>query len=236
MDAALIEAFTSVEDHHWWYRERRAIIARELRRLGRPGRAVEIGASGGGNCRTLIAHGWDVLATEYLGAGVEIARSRGLDAIQADARDLPLASESFDLLVAFDVLEHIEEDHLAVEEILRVLVPGGTALIAVPSGMDLWSTHDELNNHFRRYDRVGLTKLVEGAGLVIDSLWSWNVLLRPVVKLRRNGSSQSGNTHDITAVDPLLNAALGAVVRLERYLPVTSMRGVSLMMRAHRPA
>ncbi|HKD97254.1 MAG TPA: class I SAM-dependent methyltransferase, partial [Micromonosporaceae bacterium] len=160
MDGALLTAFTTAEDKHWWYRERRAIIARELRKLGTPGRAIEIGASGGGNCRTLAEHGWDVLATEYLPEGVEIARGRGLNAIQADARDLPLPPESFDLLVAFDVLEHIDDDALAASEIYRVLRPGGAALISVPAGMDLWSTHDELNNHYRRYDREWLSKVV----------------------------------------------------------------------------
>lgn len=235
MDAALIRAFSAAEDKHWWYRERRAIIARELRRLGAPGRAIEIGASGGGNCRVLAAHGWDVLATEYLAEGVEIARARGLNAIQADARDLPLPSRSFDLLVAFDVLEHIDDDERAAAEIMRILRPGGTALIAVPNGMDLWSQHDVLNNHIRRYDRDGLTKLIEGAGLVIETLWSWNVLLRPVVKRRRNNATAADNEHDVVAVNPVLNLALGGIVKIERYLPLTSRPGVSLMMRARRP-
>jgi SAM-dependent methyltransferase len=234
MDGALLEAFAAAEERHWWYRERRWIIAREVRGLT-PGRAIEIGASGGGNCRTLVEHGWDVLATEFLEEGVEIARQRGLNAIRADARDLPLPSESFDLLLAFDVLEHIDDDAQAASEIHRVLRPGGTALIAVPAGMDLWSAHDEMNHHFRRYDRDWLAKVISGAGLTVDAVWSWNVLLRPVVKLRRRGSSEAENEHDVTAVNPIVNAALGAIVKIERYLPVRSMRGVSLMMRAHRP-
>jgi SAM-dependent methyltransferase len=235
VDATDIEATTSVEGRHWWYRERRHIIARELRSLGTPGRAIELGASGGGNSMVLKERGWDVLATEYLDAGVEIAKARGLNAIQADARDLPVESESFDLLVAFDVLEHIEEDHLAAAEIFRVLRPGGTALIAVPCGMDLWSAHDVASGHFRRYTRETLTEVVEKAGLVIDSLWSWNVLLRPVVKLRRRNVTEAQSDHDITAVHPVVNAALGLIVKTERILPVKSWPGVSLMMRAHKP-
>jgi SAM-dependent methyltransferase len=236
VDAADIQATTSVEDRHWWYRERRAIIARELRRLGPPSRAIELGASGGGNSMVLKEHGWDVLATEYVAAGVEIAKARGLNAIQADARDLPVESESYDLLVAFDVLEHIEEDHLAATEIFRVLRPGGTALIAVPCGIELWSAHDVASGHFRRYTRETLTEVVERAGLVIDALWSWNVLLRPVVKLRRRNATEAVSDHDITAVHPVVNAALGLIVRAERVLPVKSLPGVSLMLRAHRPA
>ncbi len=236
MDSGDIEATTAVEDRHWWYRERRAILAREARRLGPPGRAIEIGASGGGNSRELMRHGWDVLATEYLQAGVDIARARGLNAIQADARDLPVESESYDLLVSFDVLEHIEEDHLAAAEIFRVLRPGGTALIAVPCDMALWSAFDVASGHVRRYTRRELRTLTEKAGLTVEALWSWNVLLRPVVAIRRRRASGSESEQDITAVHPLVNAGLSAIIRAERYLPVRSLPGVSLMMRARRPA
>ncbi|GHJ43911.1 methyltransferase [Catellatospora sp. TT07R-123] len=236
MDADDIRAATEVENAHWWYRERRAIIARELRRIGTPGKAIEIGASGGGNSQTLRDMGWDVLVTEYIQEGVEIARERGFTAIQADARDLPLDDESFDLLVAFDVLEHIEEDHQAAAEIRRILRPGGTALIAVPCDMALWSKHDVATGHFRRYDRDSLRKLLEGAGMVVETLWSWNVLLRPVVKMRRKNASDEQNEHDIVAVPPLVNFALSVIIKIERLLPVKSLPGVSLMMRATKPA
>ena len=227
---------TSVEDRHWWYRERRAIIARELRGLGTPGLAIEIGAAGGGNSLVLREHGWDVLATDCHDAGVRIAQARGLDAIRADARDLPVDAGSYDLVVAFDVLEHIDDDHLAAREIYRVLRPGGTALIAVPCGVDLWSAFDVASGHYRRYTRDSLTVVVERAGLSIDRLWSWNVLLRPAVKLRRRNATEVVSEHDVGRVHPVVNAALGLVVRAERFLPVTSLPGVSLMLRAHRPA
>ena len=236
MDSADIEATTAVEDRHWWYRERRAILARELRRLGPPGVAIEIGASGGGNSRELKRRGWDVLATEYLQTGVDIAKARGLRAIQADARDLPVESASYDLLVSFDVLEHIEEDYLAAAEIFRVLRPGGTALIAVPCDMALWSAHDVASGHVRRYTRQSLQELIEKAGLTVQTLWSWNVLLRPVVAMRRRTASESESEKDITAVHPIVNAGLSAIIRFERYLPVKSLPGVSLMMRARKPA
>lgn len=235
MDAEDIRAATEVEHRHWWYRERRAIIAKELRRLGTPGKAIEIGASGGGNSQTLRDMGWDVLVTEYIEEGVEIARQRGFTAIQADARSLPLPDASFDLLVAFDVLEHIEEDHLAAAEIFRVLKPGGTALVAVPCDMALWSKHDVATGHFRRYDRESLTKLIEVAGLTIETLWSWNVLLRPVVKMRRRYASEEQNEHDIVAVPRLVNLGLSMIIKAERHLPVKSLPGVSLMMRARKP-
>lgn len=234
MEATEILRTVEVEDRHWWYRERRALLARELRalrRLGPPGRALDIGAAGGGNTRVLVAHGWDALVADFSETAVELARERGLRAIHADARDLPLPDAEFGLVTAFDVLEHIEEDDRAAGELVRVLRPGGTALVTVPCDMALWSAHDVASGHVRRYTREGLAALLTGAGLVVDRLWSWNVLLRPVVALRRRRISGS----DVTRTPRLVNAALTAVVVAERYLPVGSLPGVSLVVRAHRP-
>ncbi|WP_346538919.1 class I SAM-dependent methyltransferase [Micromonospora sp. DPT] len=236
MEATEIRKLAALEDTHWWYRERRALLARSLRRLAaagaRPGRALDVGAAGGGNTRVLRAHGWRPLALEYSADGAGVARERGLDVIRADARHLPVGSASLGLVVAFDILEHVAEDHLAAAEIRRTLRPGGTALIAVPCDMALWSAHDVAVGHVRRYDRESLRAVVEKAGLVVDELWSWNVLLRPVAAWRRRTSTGS----DLGDLHPLINLGLRTVVTAERYLPVRSLPGVSLMLRAHRPA
>jgi SAM-dependent methyltransferase len=235
LEAVEIRKLAALEDTHWWYRERRALLARALRRLeaaGRgPGRALDIGAAGGGNTRVLRDRGWRPIALEYSADGAQVGRERGLDVIRADARHLPLPGASVDLVVAFDILEHIVEDHAAAGEIRRVLRPGGTALIAVPADMRLWSAHDEAVGHVRRYDRQTLRSVVGKAGLVVDELWSWNVLLRPVAARRRRRSTGS----DLDELPAAVNLGLSAIVAVERYLPVRSLPGVSLMLRAHRP-
>lgn len=236
MDQREIRKLAELEDRHWWYRERRVLLGRELRRLARggvvPGSALDIGAAGGGNSRVLRAHGWRPVALEYSAEGAGVARERGLDTIRADARHLPLPDGGTDLVVAFDILEHIEEDDQAAAEIVRVLRPGGTALIAVPCDMRLWSAHDVAVHHVRRYDRDGLLTLLEKAGLVVDTVGSWNVLLRPVAAWRRRSSSGS----DLTELPTVVNLALTGIIAAERYLPVGSLPGVSLLVRAHRPA
>jgi SAM-dependent methyltransferase len=228
MDSSEIRRLVELEDTHWWYRERRAILRREVRGLGRPGRALDIGAAGGGNTRVLVEEGWDATATDYCESAVEVARERGLTAVRADARALPFEPGSVDLVTAFDVLEHIREDHLVAEEIARVLAPGGHALIAVPCDMALWSAHDDAVGHVRRYARESLTVVVERAGLKVDRVWSWNVLLRPLVTWHRRRSRGS----DLRRTPFLVNAGLSAIVATERYLPVTSLRGVTLFLRA----
>jgi len=192
---------------------------------------LDIGAAGGGNTRVLNAHGWQAAAVEYSASVADVARARGIAAVRADARELPVRSGACDLVTAFDVLEHIDEDYLAAAEIARVLRPGGTALIAVPCDMALWSGHDDAVGHVRRYSRPELARLVQKAGLTMEKMWSWNVLLRPVVALRRKSSAGS----DLEEVAPVVNGLLTAVVVAERYLPVRSWPGVSLMVRARRP-
>jgi len=231
VDAAELRLLTSLEDRHWWYKERRAILGRELRRLPGPGRALDIGAAGGGNTRVLKANGWQAVAVEYSDSVADVARARGIWAMRADARELPVRSGACGLVTAFDVLEHIDEDYLAAGEIARVLQPGGTALISVPCDMALWSAHDDAVGHLRRYSRPELAGLIQKAGLTVEKVWSWNVLLRPVVAMRRKTSSGS----DLEEVSPLANGLLTAVVVAERYLPVKSWPGVSLMVRARRP-
>ncbi len=231
MEAAEIRRLTAVEDRHWWYRERRAILGRELGRLAgapRPGVALDIGAAGGGNTRVLRAHGWQAFALDFSADAAEIGRARGIDSIRADARELPVGSGCCDLVTAFDVLEHVDEDYLVTAEIARVLRPGGHALIAVPCDMRLWSAHDEACGHVRRYTRAGLADVVAKAGLTIDRVWSWNVLMRPVVAWRRRSLTGS----DLDDPPPLVNAALNTIIVAERYLPVRSLPGVSLMLRA----
>lgn len=231
MKPAELQLLTSLEDRHWWYRERRAILAKQLRRITGTGRALDIGAAGGGNTRVLQTHGWQAVALEYSDSVADVAKARGICAIRADARDLPLASGACGLVTAFDILEHIEEDFLAAAEIARVLRPGGAALIAVPCDMALWSAHDDEVGHVRRYDRSGLVSLMQKAGLTVEEVWSWNVLLRPVVALRRRSSTGS----DLSEVPPLVNGVLTSVIVTERYLPVRSLPGVSLFLRARRP-
>jgi SAM-dependent methyltransferase len=232
MEAAEIHKLATLEDRHWWYRERRVQLGRALRKTGSPGWALDVGAAGGGNTRVLRAHGWRAVALEYSESGAEFARERGLDVLRADVRRLPVASRSMDLVVAFDILEHIDEDVAGAGELLRVLRPGGTALIAVPCDMRLWSEHDVAVGHVRRYDRQSLTQTITKAGLVIDELWSWNVLLRPVAAWRRKKSTGS----DLDELPTVVNLGLTAIIAAERYLPVKSLPGVSLMLRAHRPA
>ena len=230
MEGTEVRKLTELEDRHWWYRERRALVARALRGR-RPGTALDVGAAGGGNTRVLQAAGWRAAALEYGEEGARVCAERGIPVLRGDATRLPLAGESLDLVVAYDVLEHIEDDAAAAKGVFQLLRPGGVFLVAVPCDMKLWSAHDVAVNHVRRYSRPELLGLLTGAGFEIEDVRSWMVLLRPAVRLRRRSSTGS----DLDDPPAWLNTALGAVVAAERWLPVGRLPGVSLLVTARRP-
>ncbi|HVN13147.1 MAG TPA: class I SAM-dependent methyltransferase [Kineosporiaceae bacterium] len=230
MEGTEVRKLTELEDRHWWYRERRALVARALRGL-RPGVALDVGAAGGGNTRVLQAAGWRAAALEYGADGAQVCAERGIPVVRGDATRLPCAPGSLDLVVAFDVLEHIDDDATAAKEIFELLRPGGVFLVAVPCDPTLWSAHDEAVGHVRRYTRAELISLLSGAGFSVDEVRSWMVLLRPAVAVKRRSSTGS----DLDDPPGWLNAVLGALVATERWLPVGGLPGVSLLVTARRP-
>jgi SAM-dependent methyltransferase len=177
--------------------------------------------------------GWQVTALDYVHDSAVLAHRRGLNALRSDARRLPFADDSFDLVLSSDAWEHIEEDDQVAAESFRVLRPGGRLLVMVPAGMDLWSGHDTALGHVRRYEKDQLVALVQGAGFKVDEVFSWNVLLRPVARARRKRRTECAS--EMEPVHPLVNAGLRATVGLEAVLPVRRRRGISLVIRATKP-
>lgn len=158
---------------------------------------------------------------ELFTEGLEIAARRVPDAelVQLDARAIPYRGE-FDVVGAFDVLEHVEEDQLALAGMRDALRPGGGLLITVPQHPRLWSVVDEYSHHVRRYRRKDLVSKVEFAGFEIVRATSFVSLLLPVMALSRIRLRRR------EAFDPLseyrlpwfVDSALGWVLGAERAL------------------
>jgi SAM-dependent methyltransferase len=176
-----------VEDRHWWYRGRRRVLERTIIRLQLPSRArvLDAGCGSGRNMLELARYG-AVTGIELSDASVAAARRRGIgEVVQGSVLEMPFAEDSFDLAVCLDVIEHLDDDRAALGELRRVLAPGGVLLVTVPAYQWLWSGHDEINHHHRRYNRATLLAAAADAGWRCEFATYFNSLLLPVAILLR---------------------------------------------------
>jgi SAM-dependent methyltransferase len=207
---------------HWWYTGRRDILDSLIRRrvaLPRAARILEIGCGTGHNLAMLRRFG-EVDAVEVDPEARAIASGRlGRPVMDSALPALPgIADESYDLVALCDVLEHVEADGDALRTVARKLRPSGRVLLTVPAHRWLWSAHDEINHHKRRYTRSALRAAAADAGFTIDMLSYFNTLLFPLAVAARLASLATGKEDSGDAVPPApLNRALEAIFRLERY-------------------
>lgn len=159
--------YAALYARHWWWRSRESMLVHEIRRLGLPANA-EILDVGCGD-----ALSFPVLSQFGCVRGIEVDQklvrpdNPYRDAVFSAALGDPLYTNwHFDLVTALDVIEHIENDRRAVEDLMRMIRPGGYLVITVPAFMALWDRHDEINHHYRRYDRRQVQKLVQGYGSI----------------------------------------------------------------------
>jgi SAM-dependent methyltransferase len=175
------------EDRHWWYRGRRTVLDRVIKELGLPAdaRILDAGCGSGRNMVELSRFG-DVSAIELSPASVALARERlAGEVVEGSVLEMPFEDASFDLAASLDVIEHLEDDVAALRELRRVVAPGGALLATVPAYQWLWSGHDEVNHHFRRYTRASLAHAGEQAGWREVRTTYFNSLLLPIAILLR---------------------------------------------------
>ena len=179
----------AVEDQHWWYRGRRRIVVDVVAALPLPPQPqiLDAGCGSGRNMVELSDFGTAV-GLEPSRRGAEVARARGVgDVVVAGIDTMPFDDSRFDLITCLDVLEHIEDDRGALRQLRRVARPGAVLLVTVPAYPLLWSSHDELNRHCRRYTRAELLRRAFEARWRPLRTTYFNALLLPVAAVWRLG-------------------------------------------------
>jgi SAM-dependent methyltransferase len=199
-----------IEGSHFWFAGRRALVLRLLdRHVDRHARAaLDVGCGTGSFLPVLARYADRVVGIDPLGGGRE-----GI--ITGEAELLPFEQGSFDLVVALDVLEHVD-DRAAVDELARVLQPGGWAVVTVPAFPGLWSERDELAAHRRRYRRAALVDLIESAGFVVAETAYYQFMLFPLVLVSRVVGRVHARTAEIEEQPrPRVNRVLRRLSELE---------------------
>ncbi|MDX6726540.1 MAG: hypothetical protein QOK49_1345 [Baekduia sp.] len=238
-----LQAMLSSDEHHWWYRGRRRVLRAELERLPLEpdARLLDAGCGSGRTLDDLARYG-RVSGVDLSPEAVAAARRRGHDDVRvARVEELPFADATFDVVTCLDVVEHTPDDRATLAELRRVTRPGGLMVVTVPAYQALWSWHDEVNLHFRRYDSASLGAAAREAGwdLVGDTHFN-SLLLGPaaavrVLQRRRRGHAQS----DLDLTPGRLNGMLELPLRLESGLLGAGTRlpaGLSLLAVLRRSA
>lgn len=221
MEREAYNAMAESEGTHWWFVGRRAIIRSLLAHRVRPragSRILEAGCGTGGNLELLGEFG-SVEAIEYDDDAREIARRKsGIDVKPGRLPDgIGHVEGPFDLIALFDVLEHLDEDTESLRSLSALLAPAGKLMLTVPALQFLWSSHDEVHHHHRRYSRGSLKQVLEGAGLKVEYASYFNSFLLPAAIAQRLVSRFSRQKPELDALPAQpVNALLTRILASER--------------------
>ncbi len=162
----------NVEDSHWWFVGRRAILEEFLRLIipnpkSQNSKILDVGCGTGANLEMLANFG-ESEGVDVSDDALEFCKSKGLKVHKGLAEKLPFADESFDFVTALDVVEHLDDDIAGLKEMNRVLKKGGKTLIFVPAFMWLWGVQDDISNHRIRYTKAQIVERLKVAGFEIE--------------------------------------------------------------------
>ncbi|HEY3174662.1 MAG TPA: class I SAM-dependent methyltransferase [Candidatus Polarisedimenticolia bacterium] len=184
MERYTYEILYRTEESHWWFAGRRRLILDQIARCcegRRDLRSLDLGCGTGIFLESLARYG-EPVGLDVSEDALAFCRERRLTRlVRADGSLIPFADESFDLLTANDLIEHLEDDAAALSEFRRVLKPGGRAIVFVPAFGFLWSLQDEISHHRRRYTVPRLARAIGEAGLEVERITYANTLLFPVI-------------------------------------------------------
>ncbi len=243
-DASRFAALAQAEEAHFWFQSRTRLILWALRQhFPRARSFLEIGCGTGHFLAALAGEGRlpRLVGSEAHVRGLSLAAARlpGLELLQMDARSIPFREE-FDVVGAFDVIEHIDEDEAVLAEMYAACRAGGGIVLTVPQHPWLWSYRDEFARHRRRYRRRDLLRRLAALGFERPWATSFVTLLLPLMawsRLRQRVPEGFDASCELE-VRPLANRLLGGLMAVERWFIEAGLSmpfGGSLLVVAHKP-
>lgn len=220
-----------IEQSHWWYTGRRKILENFVedicrRVTDRRPRILDVGCGTGANLLMLSKYG-DAEGVDISEDALAFCRERGLEKVKLGAAEnLPYDDDTFDLVTALDVVEHLDDDLAGLREMRRVLRPGGRVLLFVPTFMFLWGLQDDVSNHRRRYRMPELRRVLERAGFEVERTTYANItFFMPILAMRKlmrltGIKAETENNINVSALNGVLGNMLGAESFVLRHMNI----------------
>jgi SAM-dependent methyltransferase len=254
MNAEYYAVYAEQETTHWWFVWRARIVEELLREaIGDEHCRILDAGCGTGGLMARIAPLGETVGLDFSPIALSFARKRGLrNLVEGSIERLPLATASFGCALALDVIEHVDDDIGALRELCRVLEPGGVLIVTVPAYEWLWSQHDVINQHRRRYTPDAMRQLLVTAGFEVERLTGINAIALPAVaairaarnmkqarrlRLSPNSHTEMEPSYDLKSYPRIVNDTLAWAAGLENHiwrrkaLPF----GVSILAVARKP-
>lgn len=189
MDEATFRLIVKNEKNHWWFQTRKKIIFSAFSKISKLNRGnlkvLDVGCGVGGAIDYLKKYG-KVFGVDSSKIAINFCQNKGYyQLIQADVTQLLLPRDSFDLVVALDIIEHVREDKKLISELFQICQKGGWLVISTVAFQSLWSDFDIFSKHLRRYNKKQFFELLKSSGFKIKKITYYNtILFLPIVLSR----------------------------------------------------
>ena len=216
------EKILSYENNHWWYHGRRDMITKLLNGYNNKTAILDIGCSGGALLRILKKKGYnDVVGIDISKESIKQCKKKGLKNVHVmNGAKTSFDTEQFDIIIASDILEHIKLEEEALKEWKRILKKNGKLLIFVPAFNSLWSNHDNIYRHYRRYTKKSLRKSLSKVNFKLEKVSYWNFVSffpASLVRFLQRYSTKE-NEDQLYDINPYFNELIIKILKFENYL------------------
>ncbi len=247
MEQSYFKEYYQLERENWWFTVRRQILDERINHLLKsPSQisSLNIGAATGTTSDMLTRFG-EVMSVEFDEQCYQFTKSfLTTPIIQGSITELPFENNQYDLVCAFDVIEHVADHAKAIDEMMRVCKPGGHIAITVPAYMFLWGPHDLVNHHFRRYTLKQVASLIQAyQGKLIYKTYFNSILFIPIAafriavfcmeKISGKKANKEQSDHAVLGTNGFFNGLLAGIFKIDYYLLKWGIRfpaGVSIMV------
>lgn len=225
MEKDFEKKYHDVETDHWWFKSRRKYLLDLLKEAPKDSKILDIGCSSGIFLKDLENLGFkqdNLFGIDISEIAIENCKANGLNhCFVMDAQNITL-TETFDIIIASDCLEHLQDDKKALKNWKSLLKIGGQMYVFVPAFMSLWSYHDEVNMHHRRYTKAELNSKIQAENLEIQKASYWNFFLfLPVYGFRKLSAffqKKKKGESDISIGNTVVNSLLLQLIVFENKL------------------